>query len=180
MEAPRGSPETDLAPTFKKHFNEKLEDMDAAALTRQIAERYEGVTSVENAGDTFFTYDPDDDLPEQGWFPFVTVVTDDNYDTVSRLSEPGAYRVNLGLAKSAYTARLGSPPKERGADGVLATDYDYAARDTLLPHPYYASQYWVCVVNPDDTLTDVWELLDEAYAFTVRKHHTRNARSADR
>lgn len=64
--------------------------MDAAELKRYIETNFEGVTSVESSGDTFFTYDPDGDLPEQGWLPFATIVTGDHYDEVSALEETGA------------------------------------------------------------------------------------------
>jgi predicted DNA-binding protein (MmcQ/YjbR family) len=69
----------------------------------------------------------------------------------------------------------------------LATGVDYAALDTLMPHPFYASQYWVSVVNPGEaTLDTVRTLLTEAYEFAARKHsrkrsrHERASRAPDR
>jgi hypothetical protein len=144
--------------------------MDATELTRYIRE-FDGVRILEGYGDLFFLYDPAGDLPPERQLPFVTIVTGDHYDTVSKLDRPGAYRLNIGLTKATYTARFGAPPKERDADGMLDTGFDYAAVDTLMPHPVYASQYWVSVVNPGEATTEtVRELLVEAHAFAARKY----------
>jgi len=151
--------------------------VDAAAMTRYITETFEGTRAAESSGDTFFSYDPDGDLPGDHWLPFATVVTDDNYDSVSNLDSPGAYRLNIGLTKAAYTSRFGPAPTDRDEHGVLDTGFDYSARDQLMPHPYYASQYWICVVNPAaNTTDDVRRLLDEAHRFAARKHANRSDR----
>lgn len=145
---------------------------------RRLIESYPGVTVAENTGDAFFTYDPDGDLPQDRWLPFATLVTGDHYDKLSDLDSRGAYRLNIGLTKASYTRLLGAPPLERDAEGVLVSDADWTAADVLLPHPFYANQYWACVVDPGPSTVDiVGELLDEAYAFAVRKHTNREARS---
>ena len=132
---------------------------------------FEGVNPVENAGDTFLIFDPDRVLAPQRWMPFATIVTGDHYDTVSDLTARGAYRINMGLTKATYLSLFGPPPKERDERGILRSDTDYTAVDTLMPHPFYASQYWVSVVNPGAaTLDTVRRLLAEAYAFAVRKY----------
>lgn len=95
-------------------------------------------------------YDPGGDLPAERQFPFVTIVTGDHYDSVSNLNRPGTYRLNIGLTKATYVASFGAAPTQRGADGVLDTGFDHAAVDTLMPHPIYAAQHWVCVVNPGE------------------------------
>ena len=51
---------------------------------------------------------------------------------------------------------------------------DYTPRDTLLPHPTYTGQHWVCVVNPGPrTEHTVRKLIANAYEFAVRKHSNR-------
>jgi len=94
-------------------------------------------TALENSGDTFLIFDPAGDLPPERQQPFATIVTGDRYDSVSELSRPGAYRINIGLTKAGYAALFGAPPTTWAAG--------YAATDVLMPHPVYASQYWVCV-----------------------------------
>lgn len=139
-----------------------------------ILATFGGLNPADNAGDTFFTYDPGRDLPQDRWLPFATLVTADHYDTVSGLNRPGAYRINIGVTKATYVSLLGPAPKERDENGVLLTGFDYTAVDTLLPHPFYASQHWVSVVNPGPaTLDTVRRLLAEAYDFAVRKHSSR-------
>ncbi|MFC3994691.1 DUF6194 family protein [Nocardiopsis sediminis] len=157
--------------------------MDADDLKRHICETFEGVSVVESSGDLFFSYDPDGDVvASEQWTPFATIVTGDTYDGVSDLSRPGDHRLNIGLTKATYTARFGAPPRERGDHGVLDTGFDYAVRDEVLPHPLYASQYWVCVVNPGRATLDeeVAPLLAEAYERAVRAHAARRARRARR
>lgn len=141
-----------------------------------ILATFEGLHPADNAGDTFFTYDPGRDLPQDRWLPFATLVTGDHYDTVSGLNRPGAYRINIGVTKATYVALLGPAPTERDENGVLVTGYDYTAVDTLLPHPFYASQHWVSIVNPAEATVDtVRRLLDEAYGFAVRKYRNRRS-----
>ena len=148
-------------------------------MRQYICETFDGVNVLENAGDTFFIYDPHRDLPPERQLPFATIVTGDHYDKVSRLDRPDTYRINVGLTKSTYTALLGAPPAHRDADGVLATDVDYSATDTVMPHPFYASQYWVSVVNPGEaTLETVRAFLAEAHEFAARKYANRQARQA--
>ena len=148
-------------------------------MKRHIDEAFDGVDSLDHQGDTFYFYDPEE--TRERMHPFITIVTGDHYDTVSDLSRPGAYRINVGVTKATYMSLLGVPPKERDEHGLLRTGVDHAANDTLMPHPYYASQYWVSVVNPGPaTLDTVRTLLAEAYEFAVRKHTNKAARSADR
>lgn len=151
-------------------------------MRRYICEAFDGVTTVDSSGDTFFMYDPDGDLPAERQFPIVTIVTGDHYyDSVSKLNRPGAYRLNIGLTRATYAAWFGAAPTQRDADGVLDTGFDYAAVDTVMPHPIYASQHWVCVVNPGEaTLETVRTLLAEAHGFAARKYANRQARREHR
>ncbi|GAA0585319.1 hypothetical protein HPO96_10380 [Kribbella sandramycini] len=132
-----------------------------------------GVRVLEAQDDLFYLYDPAGNLPPERQQPFATIVTGDHYEQVSRLGEPGAWRLNLGLTKATYTALFGAPPTERDADWVLDSGHDYAARDVLMPHPFYAAQYWVAIVSP--TAVDA-ALLTEAYEFAARKYANQQAR----
>lgn len=137
----------------------------------------DGVGVVEAYSGFFFTYDPDGDLPADRWLPFATIVTDDSSDSASDLSRPETYRVNLGLTTSAYSSLFGAAPTERDEHSVLRTGFDYTALDVLMPHPIYATQHWVCVVNPSAaTMERVRTLVDDAYDFAVRKHANQRAR----
>ncbi|MCP9210800.1 DUF6194 family protein [Streptomyces sp. NEAU-Y11] len=152
--------------------------MDIGDVERYLRDTFVGINAVENSGDTFVMYDPDADLPAHRQFPFVTLVTGDTYDQVSDLNRTGAYRLNIGLPKAAYTARFGAAPTRRAENGVLDTGYDYARRDALMPHPVYAAQYWMCVVEPGEaTFEEVKPLLAEAHAFAARKYRNERARS---
>jgi Family of unknown function (DUF6194) len=152
--------------------------MNSSDMKGYICQTFDGVNPVEGSGDTFFLYDPNRDLPPERQMPFATIVTGDHYDSVSELSRRGAYRLNIGLTKATYSSLFGpAPTTRRGEHGVLETGFDYTATDTVMPHPIYASQYWVCVVNPGQaTLHVVRKLLAEAHGFAARKHANHQAR----
>jgi hypothetical protein len=154
--------------------------MDEAEVLRHLVETYRGTNPLQAAGDTYFLYDPDRDLPPQRQHPYATLITGDRHDRVSRLDRDGVYRLNIGVARKTYRELFGVPPRDlaRDADGVLDTGLDYTVLDTLLPHPVYAPQNWVCVLTPSAATfeTVVAPLLDEAYEFAVRKHANQAAR----
>ena len=89
------------------------------------------VASIDSAA--FFSLD------ESHWPNFATVVWTDEHDmgTPSNLARPGVYRVNVGVDRPSY---------ERLVGGM--SDPDYAAFNRFVPHPVYAKQRWISVLNP--------------------------------
>ncbi|TDW76962.1 DUF6194 family protein [Kribbella pratensis] len=146
-----------------------IDDLD------RMIRAYDGVRVLEAQDDLFYLYDPAADLPPERQQPFATIVTGDHYEKVSRLDEPGAWRLNLGLTKATYTSLFGPVPTERDADWVLDSVHDYTARNTLMPHPFYAAQYWIAVVNPVEAPPLV-PLVQEAYEFAARKYANHQSR----
>jgi hypothetical protein len=124
---------------------------DPEAITRIIVERYPDTDVVEALRATFFSLDP-----EKHWPNFATIVTTDEHDegAPSRLSRPGTFRLNLGVGRETFERLVGSIPEP-----------DYAAFDRVLPHPVYAKQRWISILNPSDaTFRDVFlALLAEAH-----------------
>jgi hypothetical protein len=78
-------------------------------------------------------------LDEKHWPNFATVVWTDEHDmgTPSNLARPGVYRVNVGVDREAFQRLVGS-----------MTAPDYAAFDRFIPHPIYAKQRWISILNP--------------------------------
>jgi hypothetical protein len=153
--------------------------MDQQAITRYIADTFPGVAVVVASpetgapevawGDTFFIYDPDRDLSPDRGFPFATIVTKDygDFDCASNLNRPGVFRLNIGVSRDTYRALLGASPTPAGA---ADPGYDFTVLDQLLPHPVYAPQSWVCVLNPSaETFERVQPLLAEAYERAVSR-----------
>jgi len=137
--------------------------MDEAALIQYITSTFAHIAIASSDGNSFFYYSPTGEIPERT-FPFATLVTKDDYDTVSNLTRPAIYRLNIGVSKSTYVPLLGAPPAAPGASGIVETGHDFAALDQLMPHPIYGHMCWVCVLNPGvATLTTVQKLLAEAY-----------------
>jgi hypothetical protein len=156
-------------------------DMDEAAIIDYVSGLSGVVTftaSEENDapasawGDTFFFYDPEGKLAENQRLPFATVVIHDyvGWDTESRLDRDGIFRVNIAIGRSSFEGLLGHAPKEHATHH---DEFDYAAQDVLLPHPTYASQGWVSILNPAErTSAQLRELLESAHGLAAR-HYAR-------
>ncbi|MEU6643762.1 DUF6194 family protein [Saccharomonospora sp. NPDC046836] len=132
--------------------------MDIDQIRQELAS-HSGTRLLEAHGDTFAVYDPRGDLPPERQMPWATIVTSDTYDAASNLDRPGVFRLNIGLPRTRFR-ELVNPAEE----------YDATAVDALFPHPVYARQNWVGVLNPQQSWPFVRELLDEAYTFAVRKY----------
>ena len=123
-------------------------------------------------GDSFFFYDPDDDDANRR-MPFATIVTQDydGFDTASDLDRPGVFRLNIGVGRTAFEKLTGYPPGEHDAQPVRL---DYTALDRLIPHPVYAAQAWVAILNPGEaTAGQARSLLTDAHALAVQRHDRR-------
>jgi hypothetical protein len=136
---------------------------DPAAITAHITSAYDGVDVVEAYDAIFFSVDP-----VKHWPNFATIVTTDIHDQgsghSSDLSRPGVFRLNIGVGKETF---------ERLTAGQ--TDPDYTALDTVIPHPVYAKQRWVAILNPSAATfeSQVKPLLDEAYGRVTRQAQRR-------
>jgi hypothetical protein len=121
---------------------------DPETLTRCITDTFPGVYVVTAMGATFFSLD------EKHWPNFATIVTTDEHDDASNLSRPGVFRLNVGVCGETFE-RLVDPSAEP----------DYTALDTVLPHPVYARQRWLSILNPSAETFDsvVRPLLAEAH-----------------
>jgi hypothetical protein len=129
-------------------------------------------------GDTFFFYDPPPGSPEHRRMPFATIVRSDypRHDERSQLGRPGVFRLNVGVGRERFEELVGHPPSahERHVD-----EFDYAALDRLLPHPVYAAQGWVSILNPGERTGDLSRtLLAEAHDRARRaREGTREAQA---
>ncbi|MFO0750434.1 MAG: DUF6194 family protein [Myxococcota bacterium] len=156
--------------------------MDDVEIAKIIAERFTGVdvlvASRESGapevawGDSFFFYDPARSGDPQR-FPFATLVVKDypGWDAASNLDRPGVFRLNLGVSKETFRARFGAPSQ------AVEGGHDFTALDVVMPHPVYAAQSWLCVLNPSaETFErEVMPLLADAHATAVMRHGRRDA-----
>jgi hypothetical protein len=129
-------------------------------------------------GDSFFYYDPDDDADASRQMPFATIVTGDydGFDTASDLNRPGAFRLNIAVGRTRFEELIGYPPRAHAAESGR---FDYTAADRLIPHPVYAPQAWVAIVNPGErTAALARSLLTGGHARAVRGHRRRREDTA--
>lgn len=147
--------------------------MDQEAIIDSIAATFAGVATLRptdgpGTGDTFFYADPAGNLDPARQLPFATIVTKDygEFDNASNLDRPGVLRLNIGVSRDTFCRLFGHAPGEATPE---RTECDYAALDRLMPHPVYAAQSWVCVLNPSPaTLDEIKPLLAEAYTRAAR------------
>ena len=130
------------------------------AIRNALLERYPETVVAEALGATFFSLD------ESHWPNYATIVTTDEHDegAPSNLARPGAFRLNIGVGRETFERLVGSMELP-----------EYAAYDRILPHPVYAKQRWISILNPSDaTFRDVvLPLIDEAHdrlASTRARH----------
>ncbi len=140
--------------------------MDETTIAKYITDTFPGVETDTNFGYLFFFYGSDHMLP------FATIATTGNeYEKVSNLDRPGVFRLNIGVSRPTFQALFGT-------DKVDVSAYDFTALDQLMPHPDYAAQHFICVLNPSDaTFEKVRALLAEAYDLAVRRHSKRQSKS---
>lgn len=110
------------------------------------------VQREEHFGYVFFFVGDDHRLP------FVTLAQADNaYDSVSNLNREGVFRVNIGISKESYAAVI---------DSTLSEPIDYTVLNTFLPHPEYAKQHFVCILNPSgENAAMTQQLIREAHTL---------------
>ena len=133
--------------------------MDESSLTRYITDTFAEVETANSFCYTFFFYSTDHMLP------FATLISADNeFDRVSNLDRPGVFRLNIGIKKQTFQALFGT-------NRIDINNYDFTALNTVMPHPDYAPQSFVCVLNPSgETLQKVQQLLAEAYEIAARRN----------
>lgn len=79
-------------------------------------------------------------ISDDHMIPFVSIADADNeYDSVSNLSREGVFRVNIGVGRKTFDALFG----DREVEGI-----DFTAINVFLPHPHYAKQNFICILNP--------------------------------
>lgn len=156
--------------------------MDQDAIIQYITDTFTGLdillpTDGIGAGDSFFYYDPERKLDPAHRLPFTTIVVKDynEYDNLSKLDRPGVYRLNIGVSRETFRALFGYAPGEPKPENAV---YDYAALDTIMPHPLYEAQSYICVLNPSpETFERVKPLLAEAYALMTKRYASQKARA---
>jgi uncharacterized protein DUF6194 len=128
---------------------------DADEITDWITTSYPETVVGEAMNARFFSLDASQ------WPNFATIVTTDEHDmgTPSDLARDGVFRLNIGVGKATF---------ERLVDA--SAEPDYAALDTILPHPVYAKQRWIAILNPSRVTFDdlVKPLIAEAHDRLAR------------
>jgi hypothetical protein len=141
-------------------MNDNLPGPDPAEITRWITETYPETVVAEAMGATFFSLDA------RHWPNYATIVTTDEHDVgaPSDLARPGVFRLNLGIGKATFERLVGGPAEP-----------DYAAFDTIIPHPVYAKQGWIAILNPSRRTFDrvVKPLIGEAHERLARPRRRR-------
>jgi hypothetical protein len=136
---------------------------DPETITAYIKQTYPETVVLEMTDTWFFSLD------EKHWPNFATIVTTDEHDQASNLSRPGVFRLNIGVDR---------PTFQRVAESAPAPDF--TALDRLLPHPVYAQQLWISILNPssrtfDETVVPLLRLAHDRLANVPRRRARQQA-----
>lgn len=108
--------------------------MTEDAITQHLIDMLSGGHFEVADDNTFFFHGADKKRP------FATILTKDSeVDSASTLNRPGLFRLDVGVGRQSFQSLFG----EHAPAAV-----DFAAIDTLMPHPVHAATYWVSVINP--------------------------------
>ena len=135
----------------------RVSNPDPDEITTWIITTWPETVVAQAMGATFFS------LSDQHWPNFATIVTTDEHDMgapSSLTARDGVFRLNIGVGKGTF---------DRLVDPAAATDP--AALDTILPHPLYAKQRWIGILNPSRVTFEevVQPLIAEAHARLARQ-----------
>lgn len=121
-----------------------------------FVEKLENVEREENFGYIFYFVGDDHRLS------FVTIANSDNeYDSVSNLNREGVFRINIGVSRETFKTLLGDYDSEA---------IEYSVLDVVLPHPDYAKQNFVCILNPSgDNVEITKKLILEAHSIATAR-----------
>jgi hypothetical protein len=124
---------------------------DPEEITSWITTTYPDTVVAQAMGATFFSLD------EKHWPNFATIVSTDEHDmgAPSNLTaRPGVFRLNIGVGRQTFERLIG-----------VSANPDHAALDTIVPHPVYAKQRWIAILNPSRRTFDetVKPLIAEAH-----------------
>lgn len=139
--------------------------INEAFITNYITDTFGNVEMTVNMGYAFFFY-RDDHI-----HAFATIASHGNeYEQISKLDRPGVYRLNIGVSRETFRALF-------GIKKINVSDYDFTALDTILPHPDYSSQHFICVLSPSAvTFERIRPMLAEAYDIAMKRYNKRKAR----
>ncbi len=106
---------------------------DAEEMIREITDAFPDALTARIDSAVFFSLDA------SHWPNFATIVWTDEHDegAPSDLAREGVYRVNVGVDRETFEQLVGA-----------IADPDHAAFDRFMPHPTYAKQRWIAIVNP--------------------------------
>lgn len=138
--------------------------IDETLITSYITNTFENVETAVNMGYTFFFY-KDDHM-----HAFLTIASNGNeYEQISKLDRPGVYRLNIGVSRETFRELFGTKK-------INVSDYDFTALDTIMPHPDYSSQHFLCVLSPSEaTFERIRPMLAQAYDIAMKRYNKRNA-----
>lgn len=140
--------------------------MEQDTIAQYIKDTFDGLDVVEDADDVYFFADPDGTSDPTRRLPFATIMTGDAYDQFSNLDRPSVFRLNVGLTNETFRGLF----PEDAEDGC-SEQYDFATLNLIMPHPVYGNMFWICVLNPSESVfAEVRPLLAEAYGVALARH----------
>lgn len=135
-----------------------------------VQRNHPGVVARTNWGERALFYDPQSRLP-LGIYVLSFKEQDGPHDKVSDLARDGVFRLNLGVTRETFTDLFGPIPARPRVGAIIEAEHDFAALDTIMPHPVYGWMTWICVLNPGlETFERLKPLIRQSVALAEEKY----------
>jgi len=138
--------------------------IDEAFIKSYITSTFEHAETAVNLGYTFFFF------RDEHMHAFATIASTGNeYEKISNLDRPGVYRLNIGVSRDTFQSLFGKGKIDTSA-------YDFTALNTIMPHPDYSSQHFICVLSPSEAMFErIRPMLAEAYDIAMKRYKGQKA-----
>lgn len=125
-------------------------------------------------GEQALFYNPGNQLKRGTYFATVKEKNGEN-DQASQLDRTNVWRLNIGINKKTFEEMFGPAPARPPKGGIIEGEWNFAALDTITPHPVYGWMNWIAICCPSDlNWKHCQELLRDAHVRAVKTFQKRS------
>ena len=136
------------------------------AIAHWLLSTFDGLVEKSAYGERQFFHNPGLVAP-MGAYVSTLKLADGPNDRASKLDREGVFRLCFGLERAQYEARFGQRPSRPARGGIIDTGHDFAALDTITPHPVYGWIGWIQVLSPSSVTFETYKPLIKAARETA-------------
>lgn len=137
--------------------------MQEKDLIKRITEQFNHLKLSKYGSETIISYNEGDFFPI-GKMICSIKAEDGKLDKHSQLDRMGVYRFSFAPSHDTYMRLFGDQPLKPQVGHPVELEYDYDKLDILTPHPLYAYNGWLQILNPSEKhFESIWGFIMESY-----------------